>query len=68
MNPPRLRGIFSGAPNLTHEGVMKRKRLSEERIAFALRQAESGTAARSAKVLLKLVKASLSSVRAPRLP
>jgi hypothetical protein len=31
---------------------MKWKQLSEERIALALRQAESGTAARSAKVLL----------------
>jgi hypothetical protein len=47
---------------------MKRKQLAEERIAFALRQAESGTAARSAKVLLKSAKASLSSVRMPRRP
>ena len=31
---------------------MKRKQLSEEWIAFALRQAESGMAARSAKVRL----------------
>jgi hypothetical protein len=60
--------MLSGALNLTREGVMKRNQLSEERIAFALRQAESGTAARSAKVLLKPAKASLSSVRTPRRP
>jgi hypothetical protein len=33
MNPPSLRAIFSDAPNVTHEGVMKRKQLSEEWIA-----------------------------------
>jgi hypothetical protein len=53
--------MLSGALNLTREGVMKRNQLSEERIAFALRQAESGTAARSAKVLLKPAKASNAS-------
>jgi hypothetical protein len=47
-----LRAILSGVLNLTQEGVMKRKQLSEERIAVALRQAESGTAAGSAKVRL----------------
>ncbi|MEA2794141.1 MAG: hypothetical protein QOI87_1521 [Bradyrhizobium sp.] len=47
-----LRAILSGVLNLTQEGVMKRKQLSEERIAVALRQAECGTAAGSAKVLL----------------
>jgi putative transposase len=30
--------------NLTRKGAIKRKRISEERIAFVLRQAESGTA------------------------
>jgi hypothetical protein len=30
-----LRANFSGVLNLTQEGVMKRKQLSEERIAFA---------------------------------
>jgi hypothetical protein len=74
-----LRAIFSGMLNLTRKGAIKRKRFSEEPIAFVLRQAESGTtieeirpqgdpAARSAKILLNLAKASLSSVRAPHRP
>jgi putative transposase len=38
-----LRAIFSGMRNLTRNCAMKRKRLSEEQLAFVLRQAGSGT-------------------------
>src|SRR5260370_18763275 len=38
-----LSAIFSGMRSLTRKGAIKRKRFSEERIAFTLRQAESGT-------------------------
>jgi hypothetical protein len=37
------RAFFSGTLNLAPNGAKKRKRFSEEQIAFVLRQAESGT-------------------------
>jgi hypothetical protein len=42
-NRSMLRAILSGMRNLTPKGAIKRKRFSEEQIAFVLRQAESGT-------------------------
>jgi hypothetical protein len=42
-NRSMLRAFFSGMLDLTRNGAIKRKRFSEQPIAFVLRQAESGT-------------------------